>query len=391
MHYPSFTVKIKSMKQDIAITYNPILPNAVNEICSKLPLADSYIAIIFFASVNYDFQGLSSKLKERYPDSEVIGCSTSGEIINGDGFVQHTIVVTALSCSRTWVSGVLINNVEKFNIFGVKTVEDAAHKIGINPGSPDCHKDAFALTFVNGLCNAEETLTALFYAIIKNEDFILAGGSAGDDLQFKKTYVSYNGTVTTEGAVILFVRTQCKFDIRKENLFTPIGKLMKITEADIHTRKIISIDGEVPLKRYAELLEISENEVNNAQLVYPFGRRLYGDMYISSIAGFNEDGTMNMYCKVASGAFVELLKEGEIAKIAEETCKSISENIPKPGAVILVNCILRTIYFNQKSLVKDVLERFDRYFPKYCGFSSYGEQFGRFNCNQTLVSIVIGE
>ena len=166
---------------------------------------------------------------------------------------------------------------------------------------------------------------------------------------------------------------------------------MKITEADIHTRKIISIDGEVPLKRYAEVLEISENEVNNAQLVYPFGRRLYGDMYISSIAGFNEDGTMNMYCKVSSGAFVELLKEGEIAKIAEETCKSISENIPKPSAVILVNCILRTIYFNQKSLVKDVLERFDRYFPKYCGFSSYGEQFGRFNCNQTLVSIVIGE
>lgn len=128
MHYPGFTVKIKSMKQDIAITYNPILPNAVDEICSKLPLADSYIAIIFFASVNYDFQELSSRLKERYPDSEVIGCSTSGEIINGDGFVQHTIVVTALSCSRTWVSGVLINNVEKFNIFGVKTVEDAAQK-----------------------------------------------------------------------------------------------------------------------------------------------------------------------------------------------------------------------------------------------------------------------
>lgn len=379
------------MKQDIAITYNPHLQNAVEEIFTKLPQTDSYIAIIFFASVNYDFQELSATLKERYPNAEVVGCSTSGEIINGDGFVQHSIVVTALSCPRTWVSGVIINNVEKFNIFGVKTVEDAAHKIGINPGTPDCHKDAFALTFVNGLCNAEETLTALFYAIIKNEDFILAGGSAGDDLQFKKTYVSYNGAVATEGAVILFVRTKCQFDIRKENIFTPTGKLMKITDADINTRKIISIDGKVPQKRYAEVLGIGENEVNNAQLVFPFGRRLYGDTYISSIAGFNEDGTMNMYCKVDSGAFVELLKEGEISKIAEETCKSISENIPKPGAVILVNCILRTIYFNQKSLVKEVLDRFDRYFPKFCGFSSYGEQLGRFNCNQTLVSIVIGE
>ncbi len=379
------------MKQDIAVTYNPILSSAVDEICAKLPQSNSYIAIIFFASVNYDFQVLSTLIKERYPNAEVIGCSTSGEILNGDGFVQHSIVVTGLSCTRTWVSGVIINNVEKFNIFGVKTVEDAARKIGITPGSPDCHKDAFALTFVNGLCNAEETLTALFYAIIKNEDFILAGGSAGDDLQFKKTYVSYNGNVATEGAVILFVRTQCKFDIRKENLFTPIGKLMKITDADIHTRKIISIDGQVPQRRYAELLEINEKDVNNAQLVFPFGRRLYGDIYISSIAGFNDDGTMNMYCKVTPGSFVELLKEGEISSIAEETCKAISENIPRPGAVILVNCILRTIYFSQKSLVKEVLGRFDRYFPKYCGFPSYGEQFGRFNCNQTLVSIVISE
>ena len=379
------------MKQEIAVTYNPILTGAVDEICAKLPPVNSYIALIFFASVNYDFQNLSARLKERYPNCEVIGCSTSGEILRDGGFIQHSIVVTALSCTRTWVSGVIIHNVEKFNIFGVKTVEEAAHKIGINPGSPDCHKDAFALCFVNGLCNAEETLTALFYAIIKNENFILAGGSAGDDLQFKKTYVSYNGDVASEGAVILFVRTRCKFDIRKENLFTPIGKLMKITDADIHTRKIISIDGEVPKKRYAEVLGISENEVNNAQLVYPFGRRLYGDMYISSIAGFNDDGTMNMYCKVTPGSFVELLKEGEIANIAEETCRAIGENIQKPGAVILVNCILRTIYFNQKALVKEVLDRLNRYFPNYCGFSSYGEQLGRFNCNQTLVSIVIEE
>lgn len=262
------------MKQETAISYNPIVSNAVDEICAKLPPSNNYIALIFFASVNYDFHALSASLKERYPDCEVIGTSTSGEIIQGEGFVQHSIVATALSCNKTWVSGVLINNVDKFNIFGVKTVEDAARKIGINPGSPDCHKDAFAFSFVNGLCNAEEVLTALFYAIIKNEDFILAGGSAGDDLRFKQTYVSYNGDITSEGAVILFVRTQCKFDIRKENLFTPMGKLMKITDADVHTRKIISIDGEVPQKRYAEVLGISEKEVNNAQLVYPFGRRL---------------------------------------------------------------------------------------------------------------------
>lgn len=379
------------MKQDIAMTINPLLPDAVEELCGKLKPSNEYSAIIFFASSNYDFPALSASFKEHFPNCEVIGTTTSGEIIRGSGFTQHSIVVSALSCNRSWFSGVLIKNVDKFNIFGVKTVEDAAKKVGIIAGDPDSHKDAFAFCFVNGLCNAEESLVALFYAIIRNENFVLAGGSAGDDLKFKKTYVSYNGKCATEGAVILFVRTQCKFDIRKENLFTPTGKLMKITEADMHTRKIISIDNQVPKKRYAEVIGIDEKSVNNALLVNPIGRRYYDDIFISSIANINDDGTMYMYCKVTPGSFVELLQEGDISAIAERTCKSISENIEHPGAVILVNCILRTIYFNQKSLTPEVLERFDRYFPNYCGFSSYGEQLGRLNCNQTLVSIVIEE
>ncbi|CEM61066.1 hypothetical protein TPHV1_140014 [Treponema phagedenis] len=34
---------------------------------------------------------------------------------------------------------------------------------------------------------------------------------------------------------------------------------------------------------------------------------------------------------------------------------------------------------------------YKKVFPVFCGFSSYGEQIGKINSNQTFVSIVIGE
>lgn len=377
------------MKQEIVIS-NKLKPaDAAADVCSKLKLHD-YLAIIFFATSDYDFEQLSIELKNKFPTAEVIGTTTSGEI-TPDGFIQKTLVVSALSCTKTKVSGLFIPNVNKFKISQIEGFENAAKKIGIVPGDKNCHNGAFALTFVNGLCNAEENLLALIYAIMRNDNFIVAGGSAGDDLKFKATYVSYNGKCTTEGAVILFIKTECAFEIVKENLFTSSGKKMKITQADSQNRKVITIDDENPRKRYAEVLGIPEANVPEATLSHPVGRWLFGGFYISSIASFEEDGTMNMYSKINTGSIVEILNKDNVEKIATETCENIRKKIPNPGCVILVNCILRTIFFQQNDLLKKMNDIYKHYFPTYCGFSSYGEQIGRINSNQTLVAIVIGE
>lgn len=377
------------MKQEVVSSNKIQVEDAVAEVCSKLSLS-TYVAVIFFASSDYDFEKLTNELYKKFPNSEVIGTTTSGEI-SKEGFEQHKLVVSALSCTKTQASGVFIENVNKFKISHIATVENAAKKIGIEPGEKDSHKKAFALTFVNGLCNAEENLLAIFYAIMKNEDFVIAGGSAGDDLKFKATYVSYNGKITDKGAVVLFIKTECKFEIIKENAFTSTGLRMKITEADGPNRRVIAIDEKTPRARYAEVLGVSEDKVSEATLSHPLGRWLFGGFYISSIASFNEDGSMNMYSKVNTGSIVEVLEKGDIEKIAKETCTQITERIPKPGCVFLVNCILRTLFFQQNNLTQTVNNLYKQYFPVYCGFSSYGEQIGRINSNQTLVAIAISE
>lgn len=299
-------------------------------------------------------------------------------------------MLQALSCDRTRFSGVLLDKVDKFPIVHKKEIEEAAMKAGIRLGDSSSHKDAFAVTFVNGLCNAEEALLSLFYAVIKNDKFMIAGGSAGDNLCFKTTYVSLNGKTVSDGAAILFVKTSLPFFILKENIFKSTGRKFRITDADPKKRKILRLNGMIPKECYIQALGCSEKEANEAILSHPFGRVFGGQMFISSIASFNLDGTMNMYSRVLPNATVELMELVDIEENIKESLETIKAKIAQPKCVILINCILRTLIFKKLNLFGKVLRLYDDYGIKVAGFSSYGEQVGRINSNQTALYISIG-
>ncbi len=378
------------MVQEIAFSSNPTLDSALEEVFSQLKnRPDSYKAVIFFASICYDFPLLTQRICEHFPHSEVLGTSTSGEICNAKGFTKNSLVVTTMSDSATRISGVVFDDTDQFPIVHKQKIADAARRVGINLGRTGGNKDCFALTFINGLCNAEESTLALLNAVIGDKEFIIAGGSAGDDLQFKQTYVSYNGEIVSRGAAVLFVKTQKKFVIKRENIFAPSGKTLNLSNVDVETRTVKSINNQSPKRSYAQALGISESEASNAALAHPMGRAYGDDVFISSIANFNPDGSIGMYCRVLPNSEVELMNPLDAIEIAHKTGREFKEEMPKMGFVLLVNCILRTIGFEQQQLTDKIADVWRKYFPAYCGFSSYGEQKDRLNFNQTLLVIVI--
>ncbi|MBR1721579.1 MAG: FIST C-terminal domain-containing protein, partial [Treponema sp.] len=333
---------------------------------------------------------LSRKVHEHFPNSQVIGTSTAGEI-SGRGFTKNSLVLTTLTDYSTKVSGVIIDDTDQFPIIHKAKIESAARNVGINLHRNGANRDCFALTFINGLCNAEEATLALLNAIIGDKEFIIAGGSAGDDLQFKQTYVSYNGETVSHGAAVLFFKTQKKFILKRENIFAPSGKKLQLSDVDFETRTVKSINKQNPRSMYARALGISESQVANTALAHPMGRAYGADVFISSIANFNSDGSIGMYCRVLPNSEVEIMNPLDAIEIAENTGKALSAEIKKPGCVILINCILRTIGFEQQNLTGRIAGVWSRYFPAYCGFSSYGEQKDRLNFNQTLLALVIEE
>ncbi|MCR5607102.1 MAG: FIST C-terminal domain-containing protein [Treponema sp.] len=377
------------MNQEIAFSSRTNTEDAVLDIFNQLRSpAENYKVVIFFASSIYDFDLLSKKIKEHFPSSHVIGTSTSGEI-SPKGFSKNTLVVTTMSDSMTRISGVLIDDADKFPVIYKKDIEDAASSIGIRFHSKGTNKDCFALTFINGLCNAEEAVLALINSIIDDKEFNIVGGSAGDDLKFKETYVSYNGEVVSHGAVILFFKTSHRFIIKKENIFVPTGKRLKITSVVSQTRTITSINNQNPKRSYATALGLSESEAENSILKYPFGRVFGTEMFISSISSFQQNGNMNMYSRVLPNTEVEVLEPIDPIEEAKKTASEIRNEIKNPGFTLIVNCILRTIGFEKDNMLNPISRVWNQYYPNYCGFSSYGEQINRLNSNQTFVVLVI--
>lgn len=379
------------MKQEIAQTTLSDAADAVKDICSQLKQSrSSYSAIIFFASSSYDFTVLSEELNNAFPNAEVIGATTAGEI-TAAGFTTNSIVLNALSDSSTRFKGVLIEDADKFPIVYKKDIERAASDAGISLSAPNAGRNAFAISLLCGLLNTEEGLLSLLYSLVKDPDFLVAGGTAGDDLQFKATYVSYNGKVTATGGVFLFVKTNSPFIIYKENIFQRSGKSVMLTSVNPATREVFSIDGKSPRRRYAEVLGISESEVDNAILDHPFGRVFGENVFIASLVQFNESGKLDMYARVLQGSEQEILEPMDVLSITENSCKEMMERISRPGCIILFNCILRTLGFKKKNQTEQVTALWKRHFPFYSGFTTYGEQYGHINSNQTLVALVIGE
>lgn len=379
------------MKQEIAWTNNPNVDAAVDDLMRQIHDRGSKVALVmFFASINYNFEELSRKLKDRFPGSEVVGCTTSGEI-SSHGFTKNSIVLTTMVCDRTRVRGVLVRGGAKYPMIDKDNILMAMRDCGIYPGGEGSHKDSFAITFINGLCNAEECMLSLLYAIVQDNDFQVLGGSAGDNLQFNTTYASLNGECVSDGGVIVFVKTSKKFTIQKENIFKPSGRKVVLTEVDTANRKLLTIDGKPATTEYARAVGIPENKIDDASLMNPLGRMFGDNIFISSIAGVNSDRSFNMYCRVMPNTKVDIMELGDVKSIMDSTCNAIEEYIPRPGFVFFINCILRTLAFESNDQGHYLVNLYQNRFGKVVGFSSYGEQIGKVNSNQTLVVLAMEE
>ncbi len=379
------------MEQEVVSTKVRNVDSAVNELCGKLKRdLSSYQAVIFMAAIDYDFESLSKKIKDRFPNSEVIGTSTAGEF-SEQGFVEGTIILTTMYDAGTKCKGVFIDCASKYPIAYKNDIELALRACGIGIGDSNSHRDAFAIEFTNAVYNAEETILSNFFAIIKNEKFPLAGATAGYTGNTAKSFVSYNGQVTQDGAVMLFVKTRCKFDIRQEDIFERTGKQLYVTKSETMKREIHTFNSRPAATVYAEQLGVNESKAAQMTFENPFGRYINGSIHIVALAGITPDKKITTFARVTPNTQLEMMHIGDATKKADETCSGIKSKIPSPKFTLLMTCITRTMYFDRANLKSTIINKYRATFPTFCGFSCYGEQIGRAHCNQTLVSLVIGD
>jgi hypothetical protein len=317
---------------------------------------------VLFSSV-VNVAQLSTKVS-----SNVVLCSSSGEYTNS-GYADGVITGFEYNLSEAEIVEIKYPPVKS-----VEELRKAYSRVKSN-------KNAYMILLCDGLSKMEETILSTFYFM--ESTFKIIGGSAGDNLQFKETYI-YIGTRRVRN-VALFVDSKKRTTLIKENIYTKTGKTLLVTDADVINRTVKSFNNKPASTEYANMLGINELDLPKYFMNNPLGKAYENDIFIASPMKVNSDKSITFYCELMSNTFVHLLKPEDPITILRRTLESAPY---KPSFVFSINCILRSLKFIEEGTWK----AFNREMLKFCdnttGFISYGEQYYKYHSNQTMVILL---
>ena len=345
---------------------------------------DSIKLIFFFVSTKYDFYLVSRTMNEEFPNTDVVGCTTAGEI-GPDGFSEDSISAMSIAADNFETSTYIMKNIKSWSMLSRDNLLAAGGKIGIKSGdSAQC----FAISLIDGLQSSEEKVMNCIANAFPNIGIV--GASAGDDNKFEKTFVSANGEVWQDAAVITFVKTDKKFLLYKENIYRPTEVQFKVTKSDICNRIVYEFNDKPAAEEYANALGISINDLPEAFISNPTGRIIMDNVWIASPQKLIDEKYLKYYCAISPNSIVKILKPTDTLKEAENTSLIIRKTLPNCKGVLLFNCILRYKLFKKNNLCSQVAAEYAKCGP-ICGFNTYGEQFNKLHVNQTLTLLALGE
>ena len=111
-----------NMVQEVVQTHLTETVEAVNDLCEHLRNQPaSYNCVIFFATSSVNYQELQDLLQKKFTSAQIIGATTSGEI-TAQGFTTNSIVLNAISDTKTSYSAVLIDDANRFPIISKKSL-----------------------------------------------------------------------------------------------------------------------------------------------------------------------------------------------------------------------------------------------------------------------------
>ncbi|MGE5570472.1 MAG: FIST signal transduction protein [Rhodospirillales bacterium] len=334
--------------------------------------------VLCFASPKYDPAELSRELQDAFPKACTVGCTTAGEIVSGRMLTGSAVAMC----------------------LGAETVEEVAHAIVQNPrekaavdealGKLEAHfgkplagmniRQYVGIVLVDGLSGAEEQLMERIGDLT---DVFFVGGSAGDDLKFKRTHVMADRQAHTGAAVLMLLKLRKGFDIIKTQSFVPAGKTLVATEVDEENRKVIRFNGKPAVEAYAEAVGVEPAKASEEFMNHPLGLMVQGEPFVRSPQRV-QDGAMLFYCRIVEGAELELLNGTDIVADTRAAVEAKKAELGGIAGIVDFHCILRTLKLRAE-------QRCDEYGAIFngipaIGFSTYGEAYlGHINQTSTML------
>lgn len=328
------------------------------------------LVFVFGSVALISHAGLLESLCLGFPDAELAGCSTAGEI-SDDGVCDDQLILTAVHFNHPGV------RVVHTDLRGMSDSEEAGLRLARQLSEPSLHS---AVVFSPGV---QVNGSALIEGLIKTlaPGVKLSGGLAGDGAQFKKTYTLSRHAVSSEQIVAIGF-TSSQLELRHGSLhgWKPFGPARKVTRCDGNV--LHELDGSPALNVYKAYLGPYADGLPESGLLFPF--EMLSEMHeatglIRTILAVDEStGSLTLAGDIAQGCFLRLMHAttNSLVEGANDAAEAAVMNVP-PGAqhlALLVSCMGRKLVMGNRvdeevEAVAGVLGNNVR----IAGFYSYGE------------------
>lgn len=336
--------------------------------------------LVFFASSRFG-ESVSPTMARAFPDATLFGCSTAGELTSGR---MTTGSISAMGFSREAVGEVCVRVVERLGANGDVSGAFRAFERHFAISPHDMEPAHYVgIVLVDGLCGGEERLMDRI-GDLTMVPFI--GGSAGDDLEFKKTLVFADGKSYTNAAILALLRPRLPFACIKTQSFVPRREKLVVTSAHEASRQVVSFNGIPAVRAYAEALGVPPEEVARHFMHNPLGLVVDGIPFVRSPQRVQGDSLL-FYCGVKEGMELALLESTDIIADTRAALERAKSRVGTISGLLVFDCILRTLELRQRGLTA----AYGRLFGDVptAGFSTYGEQYIG-HINQTATMLLFG-
>ncbi len=321
-------------------------------------LAKSALIQLFSGVDDYTLlQEISTYLQANIANLTIIGTSTAGEILEGE-MRDETIVISLTLFEKTTLASCIFHSEDSY-ILGQKVAQAIVSQ------------DTKAIImFADGLtCNGEAILRG--FTDKAGSEIVIAGGMAGDNSNFVKTFLLHNGNITKNAVVAVALNNEDLIVYNNYNLsWRAIGLPMKITKAN--KNHIIEINNRPSIEVYRDYLgekviqNLPESAIEFPLIFERNGIQIARDILASDngsliFAGEIPEGT-EVYFGVASAA-----------EFDKERQRIVKESSQVPIQTLFVySCVTRKTFLDKELELE--FKPLSNIAP-LSGFFTYGELY----------------
>lgn len=363
---------------EVGVSYGTDVDAIVSRLADQVSVSDACCLIVLLPD-GIDLDAFAVAANRCFAGVPVFGCTTAGQI-TPQGYEDDAVLLIALPKAHFRCASMLMS---PLNPLSIKKITQDAEKLATQ-FQKTADWSRLALLFTDGLSKQEDVLVAGLEAVL--HDLPIFGGSAGNGLRFRDTFVFHQGKFHTNAAVMLFLETNLEFRGIGFDHFLPTEYQMVVTDALPEERVVLEINGAPAAEEYARVIGVRVEDLSpqvfaeNPVLVR--NNALY---HVRAIQKAHENGALSFLSAIDDGLLLTLGKGQEVLRTLKEGL-DVRDALGKPPNFILgFDCFLRRLEIDGKGLTREVSDILTTH--QVIGFNTYGEQHCGVHVNQTFVGV----